>query len=77
MANELDRLEYIEYIFTRSVQVVMRFYEVGGEMEEFSHTCADDHDVCFVDIVLVAAQILVGDDVVLILAVDHDLSRRR
>ena len=73
----MDRLEYIEYIFTRSVQVVMRFYEVGGEMEEFSHTCADDHDVCFVDIVLVAAQILVGDDVVLILAVDHDLSRRR
>ena len=73
----MDKLEYIEYIFTRSVQVVMRFYEVGGEMEEFSHTCADDHDVCFVDIVVVAVQILVGDDVVLILAVDHDLSRRR
>ena len=73
----MDRLEYIEYIFTRSVQVVMRFYEVAGETGEFSHTCADDHDVCFVDIVLVAAQILVGDDVVLILVVDNDLSRRR
>ena len=55
----------------------MRFYEVGGEMEEFSHTGADDHDVCVVDIVVVAAQISVGDDVVLILAVDNDLSRRR
>ena len=73
----MDKLEYIEYIFTRSVQVVMRFYEVAGETGEFSHTCADDHDVCFVDIVLVAAQILVGDDVVLILVVDNDLSRRR
>ena len=73
----MDKLEYIEYIFTRSVQVVMRFYEVAGGMEEFSHTGADNHDVCFVDIVVVAAQILVGDDVVLILAVDNDLSRRR
>ena len=73
----MDKLEYIEYIFTRSVQVVMRFYEVAGEMEKFSHTCADNHDVCFVDIVVAAAQILVGDDVVLILVVDNDLSRRR
>ena len=74
----MDKLEYIEYIFTRSVQVVMRFYEVAGEMEKFSHTCADNHDVCFVDIVVVAVQILVGDDVVLIfLVVDNDLSRRR
>ena len=74
----MDKLEYIEYIFTRSVQVVMRFYEVAGEREEFSHTCADDHDVCFVDIVVVAAQILLGGDVVLIfLVVDNDLSRRR
>lgn len=55
----------------------MRFYEVAGEMEEFSHICADNHDVCFVGVVVVAAQILVGDDVVLILAVDNDLSRRR
>ena len=73
----MDVFEYIEYIFTRSVQVVMRFYEVAGETEGFSHTCADDHDVCFVDIVVVAAQISVGGDVVLILAVDNDLSRRR
>ena len=73
----MDKLEYIEYIFTRSVQVVMRLYEVAGEMEGVSHTCADDHDVCFVDIVVVAAHILVGDDVVLILAVDNDISRRR
>ena len=55
----------------------MRFYEVAGETEEFSHICADNHGVCFVDIVVVAAQILVGDDVVLILVVDNDLSRRR
>ena len=73
----MENLEYIEYIFTRSVQVVMRFYEVAGEIEGFFHTCADNHDVCFEDIVVVAAQILVGDDVVLILAVDNDLSRRR
>ena len=73
----MDRLEYIEYIFTRSVQVVMRFYEVAGETEEFSHTCADNLDVCLVDVVVVAVLVLVGDDVVLILAVDNDLSRRR
>ena len=73
----MDKLEYLEYIFTRSVQVVMRFYEVAGETGEFSHTCADDHDVCFVDVVAVAVQILVGNDVVLILAVDNDLSRCR